>query len=55
MKELSFDQMESASGGHWLNNHSWREHLICMGLGALAAPGGPGATIAAMSFCYMLT
>jgi hypothetical protein len=55
MKTLSLEQMENVNGGDWLNNHTWREHLICMGIGALGAAGGPVGVIAAMSFCYMLT
>jgi len=53
MKELNLKQMESISGGDWLNNHTWREHLLCMGIGAVAAIGGPLSTVAAMAFCYM--
>ena len=53
MNELSLEQMESISGGDWLNNHTWRQHLICIGIGALASAGGPLATASAMALCYM--
>ncbi len=52
MKELSFDQMESTSGGHWLNNHTFKEHLVCVGHGILASPAGPLWTAGAMILCY---
>ena len=52
MKKLSFEQMETSVGGNWLNNHTWQEHLICIGWGALAAAGGPLATAGAMILCY---
>jgi len=53
MKTLTIEQMESISAGDWLNNHTWRQHLICIGFGALASAGGPLATTAAMALCYM--
>ncbi len=53
MKTLTVEQMEKTSGGNWLNNHTWRQHLICIGFGALASAGGPLATTAAMALCYM--
>lgn len=53
MNELTLEQMEAISGGDWLNNHTWRQHLICIGFGALASAGGPFSTAAAMALCYM--
>ncbi|HPI69601.1 MAG TPA: class IIb bacteriocin, lactobin A/cerein 7B family [Bacteroidales bacterium] len=53
MNKLTFKEMESVSGGDWLNNHTWRQHLICIGFGALAAAGGPLATAGTMALCYM--
>lgn len=44
--------MEAVSGGNWLNNHTLREHLICIGWGALASAAGPLGTAAAMILCY---
>jgi len=52
MKKLDFEQMEKAVGGDWLNNHTWQQHLICIGWGALASVGGPFSTAAAMILCY---
>jgi hypothetical protein len=53
MKKLSLEQMEKSLGGNWLNNHTWQQHLICMGFGALAAGGGPLAVAGTMTLCYM--
>jgi hypothetical protein len=52
MKTLSLEQMESVSGGNWLNNHSLKEHLICVTWGILAEALGPVAVVAAMVACY---
>jgi hypothetical protein len=52
MKTLSLEQMEKTTAGSWLNNHTWQEHLICIGWGALASAGGPLSTAAAMILCY---
>jgi hypothetical protein len=52
MKTLSLEQMEATSGGVILNYHTWQEHLICIGWGALAAAGGPLSTVGAMILCY---
>jgi len=52
MKTLNLEQMETTSGGNWLNNHTWREHLICIGWGALGSLGGPLSTAGAMILCY---
>jgi hypothetical protein len=54
MKKLSIEQMKIIYGGNWLNNHTWWQHAICMGTGALAAGAGPLGTVSAMSFCYMM-
>jgi lactobin A/cerein 7B family class IIb bacteriocin len=53
MKKLNFEEMEEINGGHWLNNHTLKEHLICIGQGVLAAGAGPIGTAAAMVFCYL--
>jgi len=52
MKKLTLEQMEAVSGGNWLNNHTLREHLICVGWGILAASAGPVGTVSAMILCY---
>jgi hypothetical protein len=52
MKTLNLEQMEVISGGKWLNNHTFKEHLICIGWGALGAVGGPMGTVGAMILCY---
>ncbi len=52
MKTLSMEQMASTSAGNFWNNHTWQEHLICIGWGALAAAGGPLSTAGAMILCY---
>ena len=53
MKKISLEQMEVTIGGDWLNNHSWREHLVCIGFGAIGSLGGPLVTAGAMALCYM--
>jgi hypothetical protein len=55
MKKLEICQMESVVGGDWLNNHTLKEHLICVGWGILASSYGPAGTVAAMIFCYAST
>jgi len=52
MKKLSLEQMEWVSGGNWLNNHTLKEHLICVTWGILAETLGPVAVVAAMVACY---
>jgi hypothetical protein len=54
MKTLSLEQMQVIEGGNWLNNHTWWQHAICMGVGVLGVEGGPIGVTAAMSFCYMM-
>jgi len=51
MKKLNLEQMENINGGK-MNYHTWQEHLICIGWGALASAGGPLSTVGAMILCY---
>lgn len=52
MKTLNLEQMEVVHGGNWLNNHSLKEHLVCVTWGILAETLGPVAVVAAMVACY---
>jgi len=54
MKKLNLEQMECPKGGNWLNNHSWRSHLLCVASGALTAAGGPLVVAGTMALCYMM-
>ena len=54
MKTLSALELESTKGGNWLNNHSWRSHLLCIASGALTAAGGPLVVAGTMALCYMM-
>jgi len=54
MKTLKLKELESTKGGNWLNNHSWRSHLLCIASGALTAAGGPLVVAGTMALCYMM-